>query len=93
LGLVKCRIFGIQYGYKGLDPAFGHKPVELTSANVANITSFGGSMLGTSRSKRNTKVMTNRLEALGVDILFVIGGDGSQRGAQAIHEEMRQRGR
>jgi 6-phosphofructokinase 1 len=27
-----------------------------------------------------------------VDILYVIGGDGSQRGALAIHEEVRQRG-
>jgi 6-phosphofructokinase 1 len=86
------RILGIQYGYEGLDPAFGHKPVELTPGKVDSITSFGGSMLGTSRGKRNTKVMANRLEALGVNILFVIGGDGSQRGAKDIHDEMRQRG-
>jgi 6-phosphofructokinase 1 len=36
--------------------------------------------------------MVNRLEALGVDILYVIGGDGSQKGAQAIYEETRSRG-
>jgi 6-phosphofructokinase 1 len=86
------RILGIQYGYEGLDPAFGHKPVELTPEAVANIATFGGSILGTSRGKREVKVMVNRLEALGVDILCVIGGDGSQRGAQAIHEEIRARG-
>lgn len=86
------RILGLQYGFEGLDPAFGHKPVELTPENVANIAAFGGSFLGTSRGKRDPKVMVNRLEALGVHILFVIGGDGSQRGAQAIYEETRARG-
>lgn len=86
------RILGIQYGYEGLDAAFGHKPVELTPEYVMNITSFGGSVLGTSRGKRDVKMMVNRLEALGVNILYVIGGDGSQRGAQAIHEEVQQRG-
>jgi 6-phosphofructokinase 1 len=86
------QILGIQYGYEGLDPAFGHKPIELTPDKVMNISTFGGSILGSSRGKRDVKVMTNRLESLGVNILFVIGGDGSQRGAQAIHEEVQQRG-
>jgi 6-phosphofructokinase 1 len=86
------QILGIQYGFEGLDPACGHKPIELTPDSVANITTFGGSILGTSRGKRDVKVMVNRLEALGVNILYVIGGDGSQKGAQAIYEETRSRG-
>lgn len=86
------RIHGIRYGFEGLDPSFGHKPMELTPDTVANISSFGGSILGTSRGKREVKVMANRLEALGVNILFVIGGDGSQKGARAIYDEIHQRG-
>jgi len=86
------EILGIQYGFEGLDPAFGHKPIGLTPDGVMNIATFGGSILGSSRGKRDVKVMANRLEALGVNILYVIGGDGSQRGAQAIHEELQQRG-
>ena len=86
------QILGIQYGYEGLDPAFGHKPLELTPDLVSNIPSFGGSFLGSSRGQRDTKVMVNRLEALGVNILFVIGGDGSQRGAMDIYEEAQRRG-
>ncbi len=86
------QILGIQYGYEGLDPAFGHKPIELTPDVVMNIATFGGSFLGSSRGKRDVKVMANRLEALGVNILYVIGGDGSQRGAQAIYEELQRRG-
>ena len=86
------QILGIQYGFEGLDPAFGHKPVELTPDKVMNIATFGGSILGTSRGKRDVKVMANRLEALGVNILFVIGGDGSQKGAHAIYQEINARG-
>lgn len=86
------EILGIRYGYEGLDPACGHKPIELTPDRVNGSTSFGGSILGSSRGKRDTKVMVNRLEALGVDILFVIGGDGSQRGAKEIFEEAQRRG-
>jgi 6-phosphofructokinase 1 len=59
---------------------------------VLNIPYFGGSFLGSSRGRQDTKVMVNRLEALGVDILFVIGGDGSQRGAHDVFEEVRRRG-
>lgn len=86
------RILGFQYGYEGLDPAFGHKPIELTPEKVMNIPYFGGSFLGSSRGRRDTKVMVNRLEALGVNILFVIGGDGSQRGAKDMYEEIQRRG-
>ncbi|MEI8037141.1 MAG: ATP-dependent 6-phosphofructokinase [Verrucomicrobiota bacterium] len=86
------EILGIQYGYEGLDPAFGHKPIELTPDLVRTIPTFGGSFLGSSRGQRDTKVMVNRLEALGVNILFVIGGDGSQRGAQEIYQEAQRRG-
>ncbi len=86
------RILGIQYGYEGLDPAYGHKPIELTPDDVRNIPYFGGSFLGSSRGRQDTKVMVNLLESLGVGILFVIGGDGSQRGAHDIFEEVRHRG-
>jgi 6-phosphofructokinase 1 len=86
------QILGIPYGYEGLDPAFGHKPIELTPDLVTNIPSFGGSFIGSSRGQRDTVVMVNRLEALGVNVLFVIGGDGSQRAALEIYQESERRG-
>ncbi|MBB5352389.1 6-phosphofructokinase 1 [Haloferula luteola] len=86
------RILGIQYGYEGLDPAYGHRPLELTPEMVMNLPYFGGTFLGSSRGRKDTKVMVNRLEALGVNILFVIGGDGSQRGATDLFEECQLRG-
>ena len=87
------RILGIQYGYEGLDPALSHPVIELTPDMVINIAHFGGTFLGTSRGQQDTGAMVNRLEELGVNVLFVIGGDGSQRGAKDIFEEIQRRGR
>jgi 6-phosphofructokinase 1 len=47
--------------------------------------------LGTSRGKQDIGLIVDRLCELNVDILFCIGGDGTLRGAHAIHEEIAQR--
>lgn len=86
------RILGLRYGFEGLDPAFGHTPVELNPEVVKDLPTFGGSFLGTSRGQHDPAVMVDHLLDLGVDMLFVIGGDGSQRGASALHREASSRG-
>lgn len=86
------RILGIQYGYEGLVPAYGHEALDLTPDDVKTIPYFGGSFLGSSRGKQDINVMVDRLEELAVNILFVIGGDGSQRGANDLFEEVQRRG-
>ena len=48
-------------------------------------------MLGSSRGKQDATVMADYLEKLGVNMLFVIGGDGSQRGARALFQEFETR--
>lgn len=83
---------GIPYGYEGLNPACGHKPVALTPERVSKIQHLGGSVLGSSRGKQDAGVMVSTLEQLGVNALFVVGGDGSQRGAREIHLEAARRG-
>lgn len=85
------RILGIRYGYEGLNPAFGHEPMDLTPQSVSNIHHFGGTFLGSSRGKQDAAVMADRLEELGINMLFVIGGDGSQRGANALNQEFEKR--
>lgn len=85
------RIYGIRYGFEGLIPEFGHEVVRLTPDLIGSIHEFGGTWLGTSRGPQDVGRMVDRLEELEVDILFVIGGDGSQRGALAIEEEARRR--
>ena len=86
------RIYGIPYGFEGLIPEYGHAIINLTPEAVANIHEFGGTWLGTSRGPQDILRMVDRLQELDVQILFVIGGDGSQRGARAIDHEARRRG-
>ena len=83
---------GIPYGYAGLNPACGHAQVALTPERVSKIQHLGGSVLGSSRGEQDPAVMVSRLEQLGVNALFVVGGDGSQRGAREIHLEAARRG-
>ena len=85
------RILGIPFGYEGLNPAFGHEPIELNPRAVSTIHYFGGTLLGSSRGKQDCNIMADRLEELGVNLLFVIGGDGSQRGARDLFEEFEKR--
>ena len=84
-------IFGIQYGYRGLNPEYGLKPIELTPDVVDNIHTTGGTILGSSRGAQDVEVMVRTLDRLNINILFTIGGDGTQRGAHAIAEEIRKR--
>ena len=78
------RILGFRNGYQGLVPRYGHNVVELTPQTVDYINEQGGTILGTSRGNQDPDEIVDCLEQLGVNILFVIGGDGSMRGALKI---------
>ena len=86
------RILGIRYGYEGLIPLYGHLPLMLGPDFVSTIHLFGGTILGSSRGQQNPGEMVDYLKELGVDILFVIGGDGTMSGGAAINEEIQRRG-
>ncbi|MCL6545031.1 MAG: ATP-dependent 6-phosphofructokinase [Bryobacteraceae bacterium] len=86
------RVLGIRYGYQGLNPAAGLPPLELTAEFVEPIHKLGGTVLGTSRGPQDPKVMVDFLASQNVDILFTVGGDGTQRGAHEIALEARRRG-
>lgn len=86
------RVLGIQQGYRGLDPNEGLEPIELTADFVDDIHDMGGTVLGTSRGGRDPADIVDYLEAHDIDILFCIGGDGTQRGAHAIAQEVTGRG-
>ncbi len=86
------HILGIQYGYKGLNPANWLEPVKLSPEVVEGIHELGGTILGSSRGQEDPAVMVNTLEKLGINILFCIGGDGTLRGAHIIAQEVEKRG-
>ncbi len=86
------RILGFRYGYEGLVQRYGHTPMNLRPDSVAQIHTFGGTILGSSRGQQPVTEMVDTLEDMGIDILFVIGGDGTLRGASALVAELASRG-
>jgi 6-phosphofructokinase 1 len=86
------NIIGFQYGYEGLIPDYDHATIELTPEYVNHIHHIGGTILGSSRGNQDVGRMVDTLEMLNINILFTIGGDGTLRGAHAIHEEITRRG-
>jgi 6-phosphofructokinase 1 len=80
---------GYQYGYQGL---VGHKPtVDLSTLDLQAIRGQGGSILGTSRGNQDPSAIVDTLVRDEISILFVIGGDGTMRGAEAICQEVSNR--
>jgi 6-phosphofructokinase 1 len=86
------QILGIKYGLRGLNPAFGHKPVHLTPDFVKDITHIGGSILSSSRGPQDADVMVDYLESMKVNILFCVGGDGTMRAAEKLTQTITARG-
>jgi len=84
-------VFGFRYGYEGLSPRYRHAPLELDPNAVADIHQRGGTILGSSRGPQDVSEMVDTLERMNVRLLFVIGGDGTLRGGQAISEEIGRR--
>jgi 6-phosphofructokinase 1 len=58
-----------------------YTPVELTPELVANIHHEGGTVLGSSRGGFDLEKILSFLKNKKISCLFVIGGDGTHRGA------------
>ncbi|ACV69398.1 ATP-dependent 6-phosphofructokinase [Desulfohalobium retbaense] len=87
-----ASIVGIRYGLEGFCPQYGHETVELTPRVVSDIHEFGGTMLGSSRGHQSAEEIVDALERMNINILFMIGGDGTMKAASKIVEEIKDRG-
>lgn len=86
------RISGFRYGYRGLFPENNYPVMELNPENVVNIHHAGGTILGSSRGGGDrVKDIVDTLVKKNVNVLFTIGGDGTQKGALVIAEEIQRR--
>ncbi|CAN0907277.1 ATP-dependent 6-phosphofructokinase 3 [Linum grandiflorum] len=83
------RIIGIDGGYRGF---YSKNTIELTPKSVNDIHKRGGTLLGTSRGGHDTSKIVDSIEDRGINQVYIIGGDGTQKGAAAIYEEIRRRG-
>lgn len=81
------NILGIRHGYAGMHLDRGLHPLLLSPEVVSRIHREGGTLLGTSRGPGNMPEMLDFLRHHGINVLFTIGGDGTQRGAHALMEE------
>jgi 6-phosphofructokinase 1 len=86
------EVIGFRGGYGGLDPACAMEPVNITPQFVDGIHQKGGTILGSSRGAVDIGRAVDNLIARGVNILFTVGGDGTQRGAHDLYQEARKRG-
>ncbi len=86
------EVLGFRGGYQGLDPANGADPIVLTKGFVDGIHKEGGTVLGTSRGPVDIGVAVDNLIRRRVNILFTIGGDGTQRGGNDLFQEAKRRG-
>jgi len=86
------QVLGFRGGYQGLDPRRGAEPVVMSCEFVDDIHQEGGTVLGTSRGPVDIGVAVDNLIQRGVNILFTIGGDGTQLGGNELFQEAQRRG-
>ncbi|XP_057492667.1 ATP-dependent 6-phosphofructokinase 5, chloroplastic-like isoform X3 [Actinidia eriantha] len=80
------KIVGIPYGYRGFsDEDLSEMP--LSRKVVQNVHLSGGSLLGVSRGGPSVSDIVDSMEERGINMLFVLGGNGTHAGANAIHNE------
>lgn len=85
-------VYGIPYGYAGLNPANGHSPIILDEQNVDDIHEQGGTILGSSRGEQDTATMLQTLVRMDVNMIFCVGGDGTLRSAHDLYLEASKQG-
>lgn len=83
------RILGIEGGYRGF---YARNTIPLTPKVVNDIHKRGGTILGTSRGGHETSKIVDSIQDRGINQVYIIGGDGTQKGASVIYEEIKRRG-
>ncbi|KAH9665634.1 ATP-dependent 6-phosphofructokinase 3 [Citrus sinensis] len=83
------KVLGIEGGYRGF---YARNTIPLTPKIVNGIHKRGGTILGTSRGGHDTSKIVDSIQDRGINQVYVLGGDGTQKGASAIFEEIRRRG-
>ncbi|MCP5005909.1 MAG: ATP-dependent 6-phosphofructokinase [Planctomycetes bacterium] len=87
------RISGFKFGYRGILSEYNLPVMKLNPEIVSKIHRLGGSILGSSRGCGDrVEEIVDSLERMNISMLFTIGGDGTQKGALEISEEIKKRG-
>jgi 6-phosphofructokinase 1 len=92
--VVRCGVhngwemYGVQHGYKGL---ISGNIIQMTTRDVGGIIQKGGTILGSARcpefmTVEGRKLAIRNMNQAGLDVLVVIGGNGSQTGTFELHK-------
>ncbi|KAL4178598.1 hypothetical protein AMTRI_Chr13g83070 [Amborella trichopoda] len=83
------EIMGIKGGYRGF---YSSNTIPLSPKSVNDIHKRGGTILGTSRGGHDTTKIVDSIQDRGINQVYIIGGDGTQKGASVIYKEIERRG-
>ncbi|XP_071730342.1 ATP-dependent 6-phosphofructokinase 3-like [Rutidosis leptorrhynchoides] len=83
------RVLGIDGGYRGF---YSKNTITLTPKVVNDIHKRGGTIIGTSRGGHDKPKIVDSIQDRGINQVYIIGGDGTQKGAAVIYQEVRRRG-
>jgi len=83
-------ILGVRFGLQGFVDESVHSPIALDPRRVESIHLEGGTILGSSRGPQDTEKVLEFLVRNEIDILFMIGGDGTFRAAHEISMRARE---
>ncbi|MBQ0925373.1 ATP-dependent 6-phosphofructokinase [Saccharopolyspora endophytica] len=86
------RVVGFRNGLRGLTARHRDDTIELTPDRVRDIHNAGGTILGSSRGAQDAEEMVDSLLLRGINVLFVIGGDGGMNAATNLAAAIRARG-
>ncbi|KAG6420349.1 hypothetical protein SASPL_116874 [Salvia splendens] len=89
------KVLGIEGGYRGF---YSKNTINLTPKLCNDIHKRGGTIIGSSRGGHDTTKIVDSVQDRGINQalllaqVYIIGGDGTLRGANVIYEEIRKRG-
>lgn len=85
------QIFGITAGYRGFYSSSTQPLVQLNPSIVHHWHTKGGTVLQTSRGGFDLCKIVDAIQNQGFNQVYIIGGDGTMRGAVKIFNEIKQR--
>lgn len=82
----------MQAGYNGLADPETFRPIRLTPTVVCDIHMKGGSVLKAGRGGFDAEKILDNMAGLGVNMVFLVGGDGTQFAGNMLYEAALARG-
>ncbi len=84
-------ILGVRHGFRGFSDR-ARRPIVLTKEGVDRIHLEGGTVLGTGSDRADVQKIVRHLDMLGVDLLFIVGGQGAHAAAEEVRAALRAAG-